>query len=244
MALVLTVGLAIVVSASSALGYDAATEFSINSNPNGVWSYGWSTNLGSAFQLYTDTTYTYSNNPTPGFDVWTFTSTNLYPSLWHNRTTNTITEPSSHVTLQAGQLAEHPGANGEYAIVRWTAPSAGGFSITSSFVGVDQDGVSTDVHVLRNNTAIFNGTVFGYGVSTAFATNIVLGIGDTIDFAVGYGSNHTYYNDLTGLSATIVPEPETLLVTVQGMICAALLILRRRKGIRILTHTPSKNNNR
>ena len=228
MALVLTVGLAIVVSVSSALGYDAATEFSITSNPNGVWSYGWSTNLGSAFHLYIYAS-TFATN---ALDMWSRTSTNVspyLPGLMHNGTTNTITVPSARQVLQAGQLAEHPGPNGEYSLVRWTALSAGSFSITSSFVGLDLDGVSTDVHVLRNNTAIFNGSVSGHVVPTAFATNIVLGIGDTIDFAVGYGSNHTYYDDLTGLSATVVPEPETLLVTVQGMICAALLILRRRK---------------
>src|SRR3974377_1091628 len=34
--------------------YDAAGEFSTNSNPNGHWSYGWSATLGGALTLYTD----------------------------------------------------------------------------------------------------------------------------------------------------------------------------------------------
>ncbi len=190
------------------LAFDAASEFSASVNPNGVWSYGWSTNLGSAFQLYTTT------DVENGFDRWTGNlSLDGHPSVYHNGTGSTITVPSTLQTLQAGQLAEHPGSGGQYALVRWTAPTAGNFSITTSFFGVDQNGASVDVHVLRNSIAIFNGTVTGFNVPTSFFTNIVVGAGDTIDFAVGYGSNGTYFDDLTGLSAEIIPEPTTLLLT-------------------------------
>jgi hypothetical protein len=35
----------------AAQSYNAAGDFSIASNPNGAWTYGWSTTLGSAFNL-------------------------------------------------------------------------------------------------------------------------------------------------------------------------------------------------
>ena len=35
--------------------YDAVKDFSIQSNPNGVWSYGWESTLGSTLNLYTVT---------------------------------------------------------------------------------------------------------------------------------------------------------------------------------------------
>lgn len=229
MALILATSALLAAMPSGGLAFDAGSEFSAFVNPNGVWSYGWSTNLGSAFQLSTTT------DVENGFDRWTGNlSLDGHPSVYHNGTGSTITVPSTLQTLQAGQLAAHPGSGGEYALVRWTAPTAGNFSITTSFFGVDQNGASVDVHVLRNSIAIFNGTVTGFNVPTSFFTNIVVGTGDTIDFAVGYGSNGTYFDDLTGLSATIIPatiipEPTTLLLTAVGVVCTALFTSRRKK---------------
>ena len=37
---------------AQAVVYDAAKDFSVASNPNGVWSYGYETSLGSNLQLY------------------------------------------------------------------------------------------------------------------------------------------------------------------------------------------------
>jgi hypothetical protein len=52
---------------------------------------------------------------------------------------------------------------------------------------------------------------FGPGSGPSFATSLAVLQGDTIDFAVGIGSNGTYISDTTGLAATItiaaVPEP-------------------------------------
>ena len=40
---------------SQGVVYDAASDFSVASNPNGVWSYGYENPLGSGFQLYNAT---------------------------------------------------------------------------------------------------------------------------------------------------------------------------------------------
>src|SRR5437667_2255515 len=46
--------------------YDAVKDFSIISNPNGVWSYGWLPSLGSPLNLYTVTDTTSVN----GISAW------------------------------------------------------------------------------------------------------------------------------------------------------------------------------
>src|SRR6476660_6663080 len=64
--------------------YDAVRDFSIVSNPNGVWSYGWTSTLGSPLNLYTvmdSTTF-------PGLSGWLATGMTMYapPLVGHNDT--------------------------------------------------------------------------------------------------------------------------------------------------------------
>jgi hypothetical protein len=49
---------------------------------------------------------------------------------------------------------------------------------------------------------------------------ITVALGGIVDFAVGYGTDGSYYNDTTGLSATIttVPVPSTLLLLGSGLL--------------------------
>src|SRR6266436_359517 len=67
--------------------YDAVQDFSIISNPNGVWSYGWQSSLGSPLNLYavTDTT------TVSGMSAWLEFGTIATPPLVaHNDTSNVI----------------------------------------------------------------------------------------------------------------------------------------------------------
>ena len=136
-----------------------------------------------------------------------------------------------------GQLAFHPGPQDEYGVIRFTAPTAGTFLLSSSFTGLDFAGpTSSDVHVLLDGSVIFNGFVNGFGAGSgpSFASRLTLAAGDTVDFAVGYGSNGTYFNDSTGLTATLssVPEPSSLvLAVVGGMTLAGYAGCRRRTVI-------------
>jgi len=52
--------------------FDAIGDFSITSNPNGAWSYGWTASLGSTF-----TSFTVANPAMCGYavlDQWTMTA--------------------------------------------------------------------------------------------------------------------------------------------------------------------------
>jgi len=178
-------------SASSAAG-----DFSISSNPNGVWSYGYSTTLGSALILYTSNTTSYSGL---GVDGWL--APEGIPYLLYNNTSNTVKNANS--TYQPGQLILQSGYDGLYSIVRWTAPSSGQFSIAATLSGLSSLGDSSEVHVLLNGTPIFNSAVIGSPgpVSYSVTTNLV--VGDTVDFASGDSSDGSPNEDNTALTAII-----------------------------------------
>jgi hypothetical protein len=180
---------------SLATTYDVAADFSPTSNPAGAWSYGWSSELTSPFDLYT---FTFNDRD---IDNWTITDTSP-PSVSHNGTSGEITLLPETITWQPGQFALHPGAAGEYSHARWTAPADGTCGITAEFTGIDQTGTTTDVHVLHNGVSLFSGSVVGFGDTELFSTNISVDAGDAISFAVGYGTGG-YWDDTTALAATI-----------------------------------------
>jgi hypothetical protein len=208
----------------TASAFSAAGDFSSSSNPNGAWSYGWSTTLGSAFNLDSSNTTAYSG--TSGLNGWL---SNLAPDgsplVLQNGATNPVTTANS--TFQPGQFALGPGQNLQYSILRWTAPSSGTFSINATFSGLSFLGDTSDVHILHDGISIFDSNVTGSPSPVSFSGPVSITAGDTLDFAVGVGSNGNYNEDLTALSATIVPEPGTL--NLVGMSLGCLLAFRFRK---------------
>jgi hypothetical protein len=223
----LSAGTAIITASSGAIvgqanltsttWYDAAADFSPTANPNGVWSYGWSSFGSVVFNLFS-----FSGNSGGstggGLDMW-WGSPGGLPDIGHNGTLNTWTCCSS-VSVPPGQLEFHPGPSGENAIIRWTAPSAGYYTVSAIFTGMDYAGpTTTDVHVLQNGTAIFNGNVSGYSTTGAqsFSTTLNVSAGDATDFVVGIGIDASYLYDTTGVSVTILPAPSILgQVTLNG----------------------------
>jgi hypothetical protein len=179
---------------------DVAADFSRINNPNGVWSYGWALTLASPFIL--------SSTPRvrEGLDSWWGNrAPDGNPGVYHNATGSPIVLGTT-TRFEPGQFALHPGPNGEYGLVRWTAPETGNISIASVFTGLDFAGpTTTDVHILHNDRSIFDNFVEGFGNDSAvrFDRNLAVIQGDTIDFAVGFGRNRTYYHDTTGLALTI-----------------------------------------
>jgi hypothetical protein len=210
---------AIAALAIPAEAWDAAGDFSSVTNPNGVWSYGWSLTLGSPFILYTSNTTSFSGT---GLSGWLAPAT--FPLILKNETTQVIVGNGT-TTYQPGQLAEHPGI-GSYSVVRWTAPYAGVFTLAATFSGLSVVGDSVDVHILNSGVSIFNSTVIGSPNPTSYSGSQTLALGDTIDFVVGWGPNFSIIEDTTGLSATIIPEPASVSLVIAAIGC--LMCFRKR----------------
>ena len=227
----LTVLLASIGATQAHAGYDAAADFSPTSNPNGVWSYGYSTTLGGTFNLYTSHGNFLNPDGTPtGLDSWNQNIGLGNPAVIHNGTNAPLYVAGSALYLP-GQLAFHPGPDGENSIIRFTAPTTATYALASSFVGLDDTGTTSDVHVFLNEVPLFNGLINGYGAMDTFSTSLNLKAGDQVDFIVGYGTNHTYFADTTGISATFstVPEPSSVvLVAIAGVGLAGARFWRRR----------------
>jgi len=147
-----TTGLAATITLGGASS-DVAADFSPTNNPNGVWQYGWSFALGSAFIL--------STHPAvrDGVDSWRGDREPFgNPGEYHNGTNDVLFLGDTN-PMPPGQFALHPGPGGEYAVVRYVAPEAANASIGAEFTGLDIFGTTTDVHVLLNGTSIFDGFV-------------------------------------------------------------------------------------
>ena len=204
--------------------YIAASDFSASANPNGVWSYGQEYTLGGSPSLYM------VNGNTDGIDYWEGTDVGtLYPPLvMHNGTSQAIT--LSSLTLQPGQLAFHPGPDGEYSVIRFTNPVAGTYALTSTFTGIDDGPTSTDVHVLLDGVSLFSDLVNDYGVAHSFSSNVTMNAGDILDFGVGYGTNGNFTGDSTGIAVQISPvsEPTSTVLLLGAGLCGAFYVKRRR----------------
>ena len=100
------------------------------------------------------------------------------------------------------QVALHPGPQGEYSVVRWTAPAADRYRIAAEFTGLFH--ATTDVHLVHNGQPLFSTqlNLGGNPNTAAHACDLELAAGDRIDFVVGWG-NGSYGSDSTALTATI-----------------------------------------
>jgi hypothetical protein len=131
-----------------------------------------------------------------GFRIWPQDGSGE-PWVAVNATTSTICTVG--ITWPAGHLALHPGPANEFSAVRWTAPLSGRVEVGGSFIGL-AGRATTDVHILHNGRSIFTSRLNLEGLpnAAAFAQNIDIAKGDTLDFAVGTG-NGQYGGDTTGL---------------------------------------------
>jgi hypothetical protein len=209
--------------------YNNATDFSLASNPNGVWSYG-ILSPGSSPNSSTFSLFPASGVVGGSIAYWNESGGGLIaPEAFYNSSSSV--ENYLTITMQPHQAAFHPGPNGEYGVYRFTAPITGSYTLSATFTGIDIAGTTTDVHVLDNGVSLFQGNINGYLATQSYSSPLSLAAGEIIDFAVGYGTNHNYSNDSTALDATLtlrtasVPEPNSGLLVVMG--AAGLVGLRR-----------------
>ena len=123
------------------------------------------------------------------------------PWVAKNTTSHTVNE--LQIMWPAGRLALHPGPASEFSVVRWIAPEGGQVQVAAVFTGLALH-ATTDVHVLHNGRALFDGGINlqGQPNEVRFDKSLTMAQGDRLDFIVGAG-NGNYGGDTTGLAATI-----------------------------------------
>jgi hypothetical protein len=212
--------------------YNNAADFSGTMNPSGAWTYGYlaaeSSPDSSTFTGFA-TQGTVAGS-TGSIEYWNISGGGLSPPEIFYNTSSTVNSYST-ITMQPHQAAFHPGPNDQYADYRFTAPQSGTYALSVTFTGIDVDGTTTDVHVLENGVSLFAGNINGYGATQTYSTILTLGSGGIVDFAVGFGLNGNYFNDSTGIDATltsVVPEPAS--VVLLGLGSLSLLWGRSRRG--------------
>jgi len=223
-------------SAQAVSTYDATVDFSGSANANGVWSYGTTgTSLSGNFALYTFQEASLVPYTTGTAAGWNMGDGQL---PWVAKTGAAGMTCCGSVQVPANTLTMHPGAAGEYAVIRFTAPTAGLYQVSASFWGQDNaannpnlPGTTTDVHVHVGSVDVFSGAISGFGPGTLVSYTGVLSLaaGSSIDLMVGYGSNNLYYNESTGVAATItaVPEPQTIALMLAGLGMVGFVARRR-----------------
>jgi hypothetical protein len=190
--------------------FDLSRDFSTNSNPHGVFSYGWESALGGTFNLVTLTGLGFGDNGVP-YEAWTL-GPGEAPFFAHFPLSNsgTATSDGGQGQYPPGTVVYYTGADGSpynYAIIRFTAPSNGTYhigAVVKSYLNGPSSG-DVDFHVLSNNVPLLDQFLAASTGHTSFSNILILAAGDTIDFAVGRGADGIQYG--SGLNIQLVITP-------------------------------------
>lgn len=184
--------------------YDAVRDFSLASNPNGVWSYGALTKFGAPLSLYTATCTNFFGLLN---SFWGTQGCNT-PMVFHNDSTQaecfeTICVPPNYLDLDIGNNGQGPFSS----VVRWTAPQSGTYTFYGRVEGLDWFApTSTDFRVIYNsNSQLLKVVVNSYDQPFSFMHNMTVSAGDTVDFAIDLGQDHGWMFDSTGIQFKVNP---------------------------------------
>jgi hypothetical protein len=208
--------------AKANITYDLSTDFTIEKNPDKVWQFGYSATNSLAtdqFRLDKDAGTVDSAEAAGVIEMWHPSKNNgpgegYYPYIAYNSSKKSQFVFKG-VSFKPGQIAMEASNTGQYGLVRFVAPTAGNYRVSAKFEGVHIGPSTTDVHVLHNDTSLFDADIDGYGGDPAFhpiqgaspaadySGEVAMKAGDTLTFAIGYGKNKTHYGDTTGLFAKV-----------------------------------------
>jgi len=209
-----SLGLAVCLVSAAHASWNFANDFSTqNGNPNGAWSYGCGAAGGGAFSLLDQSDWT---DYYAGFE-------------WFNM--------GGHTAARVDQQGENPDLSvgdgtlmaglADFATVRWTAPTAGTYSVKGKFFVYDNTTENHGVRLYHNSTNLLVQTGLNYRDQVAFDFDVTAFAGDTIDFVVGETNEHWTHSRLYVLDGTIAAVPEPTSMAVLGL--GALALIRKRR---------------
>lgn len=196
---------------------DVSNDYSTNSNPNPVWSYGFKPSLSGAF---TPLPYSLIQNYGGGEVIhrWLRTAAGGPPSVQKNIGTASHRSSIGQFDIAPGVVWFGPGSGADdtYGVIRCVIPSDGRYRLETAVRTYIEGSLSgdCDFHVLRNGTEIFGEFLPGTS-GTAYSNSLQLVAGDIIDFAVGRGADNSSYASGLKIHATLRsdasdPEPPRL----------------------------------
>ena len=214
----LLIGTAVTLACASASAqtWDAAAQWSVPSNPNGVWSYGEYKPLSTWDTLSWDSIdnqYEWDESPVLGAGIWE----------------NTLT--SADLGIAPGQIS----LNSSYgtAVLGFTAPVTGIYAFDIAIGGtiVTEGGGSGNALALNGDVSV-NGTNMA---SNSFLNNVkvwqfnsALSAGQTVDAYVLSNGTTPGGNTALNFSVNAVPEPGSYLALGIGLI--GLIGVRKRRS--------------
>jgi len=183
--------------------YNPATSFEKGfrqqTNPNGVWSYGYSSSFTSPITLYDETTQNGINGTNAQF--WLSSSNDIEnsPAAEYN---DGPAYDDGNVNFLPDEFVLVSGIGGEYSDLIFTAPAKATYYLKGDFRG-DQYGIGVVVGIALKGRVFFNSTVTSEGQVVPFQKTVSLAAGETLVFSVGPDGGLQN----TGLDLAIVQLP-------------------------------------
>lgn len=216
--------LSLTVAANAVMVYDLGADWesgqplgSGGANPNGVWSYGNSTELTKVSFI---SNAHYEQWGTTAGSSWTAAGT--WSLIWHS-----FTHTDGNGDINWGDTVVQTGVNnpGVNGVIRWTAPSAGVIDIA---LVIEQGYGNSSGALLLNDVVLQTFDVLSSLNDTHnySAGNIAVAMGDTLDFVIVSGTDYSNLVKVDELITFAVPEPATMSLLALG----ALAMLRRRRS--------------
>lgn len=218
--------------------YSLSGDYSLAANPNGVWRYGWKSNLLSALSLFA---YSHSTTEQLGdtAQFWSRFAAND-SSIAKNASAFEGGCCGGQVIHPAGAVWMTPGPNGaadNYSVTRFTVPSGGdGVYQVVGLAETDANGSlggDTEFHFVRSGSLRFSSflpasTSLDTTNRAGFTNVLALAAGETLDFLVGRGQDGNYNYSFAevavsvtqtaagGVGPEIVGQPTNRTVTAGG----------------------------
>ncbi|MFN9746664.1 MAG: calcium-binding protein, partial [Betaproteobacteria bacterium] len=171
--------------------YDAVADFRTTSNPAGVWTYGYSPEGGAGyamtpFDVAEGSGWSKAGYGSPGT-----------PAAWKN------TAGSPQQGVGPGQVSLHPGprAWGDLAILRFTAPANGLYTVSGQFFAGDSGSMSGSIVLNGDLLRPLQHFASTSNLSVFSVAPVPMASGETLDFVVG--NNGSFYNGSTPLEVVI-----------------------------------------
>ena len=182
---------------------DRATETAAKNATTPEWSYGYrSAAAATDLTLFTPAQH---HNAIDSEQIEGFGIPGSGPVVAVNVGTTSVVQNFGNgdlAPLLPEQMLVNPSSNGSFAVVRWTAPSAGHYSVWGRWFDLDPyggDGISC--HMIVNGIERFARNMANGGTTNLPLTGLGLNAGDVVDFVVGARGDFNF--DSAGFNVAI-----------------------------------------